>query len=136
MTDPTLIADLVRAGVTDPDLLQRVVDVLYGAPTAPRIKPPVVHYVYGLIDPRSGAPFYIGVTCQPSEREKQHRLDPCGAAFKFIQQLSHTNHRPTMRIIAEYTSRQEALDHEHKLINSTPGLINKDRRKVTLAAVK
>lgn len=138
MSDPTLIADLIRAGVS-PKTVARVIDIL--APftgvhlsTFQRAESgPGPHTVYGLVDPRDGKVFYVGITANRlSYRVYCHSHDPISAAWPRIQELKKLSLELGVHILAEYPSRDQAWEHEHRLIHTLPGLVNRDHRRYHL----
>lgn len=82
-------------------------------------------YVYELIDPRSGVPFYIGKTCTPHGRFSAHKSDPASAAYYTLKVLAEAGHTAEMKIVAEFQTEGECLEYETYLIDRTPGLVNR-----------
>jgi predicted GIY-YIG superfamily endonuclease len=127
MSDPTLIADLIRAGAS--------MDLVNRAAAAIRVQPPLRNpsyakqptFVYALVDPRTQAWFYVGITIMPEARLQNHRTDRSSAAWERIQEIERAGFECEMDIVAEYADRNEALRLEYDLIMSSDGLVNRDR---------
>lgn len=83
-------------------------------------------YVYCLIDPRNNKPFYIGVSKYPWGRLNAHASDRCSAAWPVVRSLLDAKVRPDeiLKIYKRCPDRNSALDLEHRLISTTPGLVN------------
>jgi hypothetical protein len=82
-------------------------------------------YVYELVDPRGPTVFYIGKTCNPVGRLTQHRNNPLRSLAGRIDEISAAGLAFTMRVVAKFYTEAECFDHERKLIDSTPDLLNK-----------
>lgn len=81
-------------------------------------------YVYRLIDPKDGKPFYIGKGCGKRARShlnvKNGRL-PIHARINLIRDAGR---EPSVEIVERFESESEALTYEAHLISKTPGLEN------------
>jgi predicted GIY-YIG superfamily endonuclease len=87
-------------------------------------------WVYVIVDPRNRKPFYVGITKYLWYRFDQHRTDSGSAAWPRVNELLAAGYSP-VRIHKPYrlcADRNEALRLEHRLINSIPGLLNRERR--------
>lgn len=85
------------------------------------------HYVYRLIDPRTGAPFYIGVSRSPGARLGDHHRNKGSAAFERVTEIVSSGSHVQLEILAKHDTRTQAFDHESHLISLTPGLTNRAR---------
>lgn len=89
-------------------------------------------YVYVLMNPGNKRPIYIGISSNPWGRFDAHCNDPCSAAWPALRIMvgSGLFHRDEiLKIYKVCTDRNEALDLEHRLIMTTPGLLNRDKRR-------
>jgi hypothetical protein len=89
-------------------------------------------FIYFLVDPRDQKPFYIGISMSPWGRFDNHRHDPSSAAHRRLMDIIQTTgakRGDILKIHKECRNRDEALDLEYRLINSTPGLVNKCRTR-------
>jgi predicted GIY-YIG superfamily endonuclease len=89
-------------------------------------------YVYGLFDPRTLRPFYIGISQNPWLRFDQHRYDRASAAWDFLQFLTQNCGFERDEILAIFTicpDRRAALDLEYLFVTSTPDLLNRPYRR-------
>lgn len=68
-------------------------------------------YVYGLVDPRINAVFYIGVTRDPATRYSAHctQTDTGTAKDKVIEEIGKSGSVVEMWILAECDNRDDAL---------------------------
>src|SRR5580765_6105397 len=86
--------------------------------------------VYVMVVPTSRKPFYVGISKYPWARFDQHRHDPGSAARGCLNawlKIFPAGH--IFKIYKWCRSRNEALALEHRLISTTPGLLNRDRRR-------
>jgi predicted GIY-YIG superfamily endonuclease len=86
-------------------------------------------YVYCLVDPwkRGNPPFYIGISNNPWYRFYSHCHDRCSAAYDALQILLMMK-EPRDRILKIYKkcpNRRAAIELEHRLVTSTPKLLNR-----------
>jgi predicted GIY-YIG superfamily endonuclease len=81
------------------------------------------HYVYGLVDPRDGGIFYVGVTAVPLERLTAHG-QVYSPAYERVRAIKQAGFVPEMRTLAVFGDRSEAYDYELYLIRRMPGLVN------------
>lgn len=86
-------------------------------------------YVYGLVDPRDGETFYIGMTKQPLGRLSGHKSDPASAAYHRIRDIRKCGEQVRMEIIEQFGDRERATRFERSLIVSRPGLLNRETRQ-------
>jgi hypothetical protein len=90
----------------------------------------VKYYVYHLIDPRDGLPFYVGKGCgnRIEAHERQARLTgeklTRTAKCNRIRRIWGAGLSVIRQHICYFTLEQDALDFEYKQINSLPGLTN------------
>lgn len=94
-----------------------------------QITPPIGFYVYQLVDPRDGLPFYVGKG--QGWRAWQHQRavqtgKPGGNASKVakIEEILRTGSEVEVQIVAVYDLELEALDHEYRLVDASPTLTN------------
>jgi predicted GIY-YIG superfamily endonuclease len=86
--------------------------------------------VYCFVNPLTKKFFYIGISKYPEVRFKNHKNDRCSSAHEELNALLSQGIAPD-RILKVYKvckNRNEALKLEHKLIISTPYLLNRDRQ--------
>lgn len=89
-------------------------------------------FVYVLVDPRHGKPFYVGISNNPWYRFYSHQHDRTSAAWGFLTFLLENEGIESSRILKIYRkckTRREAFDLEHNLVTSTPGLLNRPYRR-------
>ncbi len=87
------------------------------------------HFVYGLIDPRTGVVFYIGVTTHVKRRMAAHQ-SPASAdtnAHARCMEIRATGARVEHKIYGEYLNSIEGRWAERELILTLPGLVNSVR---------
>ena len=72
------------------------------------------YYVYHLIDPRSGKPYYVGETNNKRAREAQHceRKAPSNPAEEHNQEILDEGQRPKMEVLKTFDNRLQALLYE------------------------
>ena len=72
------------------------------------------YYVYRLIDPRSGKPYYVGETNNKHAREAQHceRKAPSNPAEERNQEILTEGNRPKMEVLKTFDNRLQALLYE------------------------
>lgn len=80
-------------------------------------------YVYELVDPIAGRPFYIGKGC--GRRMRSH-LGASAAPHvrSAVRRLRRLGVEPIAREVAYFWDEQDALRHEAELIQSASGLVN------------
>ena len=95
----------------------------------PSIVYPSAFYVYLLVDPKTGVPFYCGKGQR--NRAWQHaaavgRGDLTGNARKVakIQEILTRGDEVEIQIVAEYELEDDALEHEFEIVDSLPELTN------------
>lgn len=92
-------------------------------PLAGRLR---VHDVYALVDGRDGSEFYIGYTRQwPKQRLYGHCHDPASAAYDRIREIWAAGKAVSLRVLASYETREEALLREAHEIKRRKGLVNR-----------
>jgi predicted GIY-YIG superfamily endonuclease len=74
----------------------------------------MLHFVYKLIDPRTGVVAYVGITDNPNRRFQAHLNDTKTNDGKraWIEQLQSEHLEPRMEIIEIVETREEALERE------------------------
>ena len=89
---------------------------------------PIGFYVYRLIDPRVGQPFYVGKG--KGRRAWQHERDVAQGRVcnerksARIREILGCGLRVTVEIVECYDLEEDAYEHEVELIASTAGLLN------------
>ena len=73
-------------------------------------------YVYILIDPCDGLPFYVGLTRDPKKRNAAHTADWGSKARTRCQEIKSSGSRHEMEVIAQFDSRTYAAQYEQWLI--------------------
>lgn len=81
--------------------------------------------VYGLIDPRSGNVFYVGITTNVASRMRSHMSDRASSAWNVCQVLQSDGLKPSHCVFGRYLDKLPAKILEGRLILSLPGLVNK-----------
>lgn len=86
-------------------------------------------YVYQLVDPRTGLPFYVGKGQR--DRAWQHQRDvEAGRPGKNerkvqrIREILQSGADVEVTIVAQYELESDALDHEYRLVDAMPTLTN------------
>lgn len=89
----------------------------------------MTYYVYKLIDPRNGAPFYVGKG--QGRRAWQHQREVeaglCGGNARKVSKIREiliSGHDVEVEIVADYDLESDALDHEFRLVDQNPTLTN------------
>lgn len=90
---------------------------------------PIGFYVYQLVDPRNGLPFYVGKGQGRRAWEHQRAVQSGksgGNARKAakIQEILKSGQDVEVLIVAVYDTEVEALDHEFRLVDADPTLTN------------
>lgn len=80
--------------------------------------------VYGLIDPRTDAVFYIGISSKPERRFSRHLSDDSSAAHHIMNEVQELGLRVELKIFEMFPTRAEAIELETNLIRTMPGLTN------------
>lgn len=128
------IEHLRKAGCTDAQIV-RVLEIMqpqrrtYG----PAYRPHDLTgecAVYCFVNPMTKKVFYIGISKYPLERFKNHKNDRASSAHEELNYLLSQGIEPDriLKIYKVCKNRNEALKLEHKLITSTPNLLNRDRQ--------
>lgn len=92
-------------------------------------KPPAGFYVYLLVDPRDDKPFYAGKgqRWRAWQHERDVRAGKPGAnpaKVQRIQGIIDAGLSVTIAIVAVFDLESEALNHEFKLVDASPDLVN------------
>ena len=82
------------------------------------------YYVYALLDPLTGQPFYIGCSVNPTKRLKTHGRDQASAAYDRVRALYAVGKQPILALLGVHHSKIAALAEEDWLIRATPDLEN------------
>jgi hypothetical protein len=85
-------------------------------------------YIYGLVDPRTGSIFYVGVSWFPKKRLSNHRCDPASSAYHTVREIFSSGLEVGIDILETHETRFEAEKREQIFISVLPGLINQDRK--------
>lgn len=83
--------------------LTAVANCLFGLPGRIYFQKPCTQYIYGLVDPRTGAYKYIGRTAQPKERLRHHISE---AAWTWIEELRELGLSAEMQVLETITPRR------------------------------
>ena len=81
-------------------------------------------YLYGLIDPRTGEVFYVGVSWNPTIRLGNHKNDPASSAYLRCREIIAAGFDVEIEIADVFPSRTSAEGVERELIRVLPGLTN------------
>lgn len=73
-------------------------------------------WIYMLVDPRDGLPFYVGMTCNPLGRWNGHCSDWASAARSTLIEIREAGLKCRVRVMGLYTSRDDARCRELELI--------------------
>jgi hypothetical protein len=89
----------------------------------------MTYYVYKLIDPRNGLPFYVGKGQGRRAWEHQRRVEAgvCGGNARKVSKIREiliSGHDVEVEIVADYDLESDALDHEFRLVDLHPTLTN------------
>jgi hypothetical protein len=90
---------------------------------------PLGFYVYRLVDPRNGLPFYVGKgqrgRAWEHEQEVRRGLPGCNDRKRQkIADIIRSGLEVEIEIIASYEDEADALDHEWRLVDAMPTLTN------------
>lgn len=85
--------------------LDVVAGVLFGLPGVIYAQPESTHYIYALIDPRTGARRYVGRTAHPRKRLQRHISE---RAKDWIKDLHAVGLAPTMEVLEVVTPERIA----------------------------
>lgn len=80
---------------------------------------------YLVVHPATKAPLYVGMTSAISARRAAH-IQPNSAVRTMLSGL-----KPEVVVVGRYKTQDEALEHEIRLINEIPGLMNERRDRAT-----
>jgi predicted GIY-YIG superfamily endonuclease len=78
----------------------------------------MLYFVYELVDPRTDAVAYVGITDNPNRRFQAHLSDTETNDGKrmWVEQLQSEGLEPRMRILEIVETKEEALEREKHLI--------------------
>lgn len=74
------------------------------------------YYVYLLRREDTNRPIYVGQTRQPDVRLRQHLGGECRSTAEAVRQAMDEGTTIRMQILARFSTRQEAVEHETVLI--------------------
>src|SRR5215469_8693621 len=72
--------------------------------------------VYILVDPRSGLPFYVGMSDDPHHRMQAHLTHDCVSSTRFVKDIQDAGRTPRLKIIAYDLDRKAASLAEQRVI--------------------
>ncbi len=104
--------------------------------------PPVRFYIYALVDPRTSAVRYVGITTNPALRLASHRFRPASDQMRqWVRELSKEKLRPSLQVLATTYSREESARLENQFIDAYEihqggRLLNQVRRRITVPDAK
>lgn len=83
-------------------------------------------YVYRLIDPQDGLPFYVGLSIDPHRRLSGHMSidSPCRPRLRAIRAAGL---RCEVEVVSEHSLFSHGRVAEQALIRASDGLVNRDR---------
>ena len=81
--------------------------------------------VYGLIDPREGSVFYIGVTTNLRNRISGHMTDPASSAYHVCCVIKSEGRSVDYCVFGKFIRKLPAKILEGRLILALPNLVNK-----------
>jgi len=84
--------------------------------------------VYGLIDPRDGRVFYVGVSYIVQSRVVSHNSDPASSAWHTCREIVESGTKPDYCIFGSFALKRSALFLEASLITAIPKLTNRTHR--------
>jgi hypothetical protein len=85
-------------------------------------------YVYGLVDPMTGAIFYVGISIDPWQRLSGHRGDPASSARNRVREIIAAGLEVEIDILEEHPTRHQTELRERVYLAVLPGLVNRERR--------
>ncbi len=89
-------------------------------------------YLYLLIDPRKGMPFYIGISQNPWQRFKAHQHDRTSAAWDFLGFLTQNcgySRDEILWVGKCYSDRATAAEVEYQAVIAIDGLLNRPYKR-------
>ena len=94
--------------------------------TKPKQLLPLSLYVYALVDPRTGQPFYIGKGCRGRmyHHEAEAKRGKKGKKHDRIREILACEMTVSYHVLGEYDSDQEAFAAEKDFIAAADGLLN------------
>lgn len=78
---------------------------------------------YLILHPTTRVPIYAGMTGNPEQRFGEHR-GPNSKIREYLRSVGEPDLLPVMILVDEFSCREDALEHETKLIEHYQGLIN------------
>ena len=87
-------------------------------------------YAYLVVHPITKVPLYAGMTAAILDRSVAHK-GPSSRIRSWLRELGDVDLIPEVVIVGRYETKDEALEHELKLITETPGLLNRIATKAT-----
>jgi predicted GIY-YIG superfamily endonuclease len=88
-----------------------------------RVEEKTTWYSYFVIHPITKVPVYAGITADIATRRSAH-TGPSSRIREWLSGLGEVDLIPEVQIVGTFSTKDEALDHELKLINDIPGLLN------------
>jgi predicted GIY-YIG superfamily endonuclease len=86
-------------------------------------------FVYGLRDPRDGVIYYVGSSCRPHARAKQHASQRTCSAYERTRELWKLGTPCEVVILSVHDYQVRAWSAECVEIMTRPNLVNKLRSK-------
>jgi predicted GIY-YIG superfamily endonuclease len=86
---------------------------------------PPTWYAYLVVHPVTKVPLYAGITASITGRSAQH-IAPSSPVRAILGDLI-----PEIVVVGRYETKDEAIDHEIRLINETPNLLNQISSRAT-----
>lgn len=85
-------------------------------------------FVYVLVDPRNRRPFYVGISKNPRARFWQHCTDTGSGGWPLARELRNLGYGAdrVLKVVKRCRDRRAAMEIEHRLITSTPNLLNRN----------
>jgi len=72
-------------------------------------------FLYTITDPRTGKPFYVGITKKEKERKRSHIASKCKSTAATITEIRKDGQEPVFAMLGEFKLRQEAITAETAL---------------------
>jgi|SRR5215475_538228 len=87
-------------------------------------------WVYVIYNPIKRIPLYIGISSNPWRRFEDHRSDPACAPYHYIRKFLDLgfSSQQIMKPYKRCCDRREALSIEFRLVEATPGLVNRQNQ--------
>lgn len=84
-------------------------------------------FIYGLVDPRTGSIFYVGISIAPESTLARHRNDPASSAYWRCREIIAAGLE--LDVIEQHPTRRAAELRERSFIAVLPHLVNRERRQ-------